>query len=434
MTGSDQLRTGSAPTVATSVSREDLADRFERVRARSRELAKPLSAEDQTIQSMTDASPTKWHLAHTTWFFETLILGTYKPDYTAFDPAYRYLFNSYYESLGARHPRPERGLITRPSCTDIGRYRTHVDTSMRTFIDAADGETWTRIAGLIDLGCHHEEQHQELLLMDILHAFSCNPTWPAYHKPPPHALKPAAPQQWTSFAGGDHEIGHSESGFAFDNETPRHVIKLRPFQLANRLVTNGEWLTFMADDGYRRPELWLSDGWAHAQDHKWTAPQYWVCENDGTWKVFTLGGLIPMDLSAPVCHVSYYEADAYARWTGKRLPTEAEWETAAGTVRHDGNFLENRALIPQPVDSAAGLSQMFGDTWEWTQSPYSPYPGFMPAPGAVGEYNGKFMINQMVMRGACCATPADHIRPTYRNFFYPHMRWQFGGVRLAEDL
>ncbi len=415
-------------------SRGDLAGRFESVRRRSRTLASPLSPEDQTIQSMTDASPTKWHLAHTSWFFETIILSAFDPGYTVFNPTYRYLFNSYYESLGARHPRPQRGLLARPSCADVECYRTHVDTHMSAFMSKADSETWAHAAELIELGCHHEEQHQELVLMDILHAFSCNPTWPAYHTPTPYAVKTTAPMQWISFPGGDRQIGHGGGRFAFDNESPQHAVKLRPFRLANRLITNGEWQTFMADGGYRRPELWLSDGWVAAQKNRWSAPQYWMCGDDGVWQIFTLGGLGPLTSAAPVCHVSFYEADAYARWASKRLPTESEWETAAETAPRRGNFLEDSMLVPQPGGGGDGLSQMFGDTWEWTQSPYSPYPGFAPADGAVGEYNGKFMINQMVMRGGCCATPADHIRSTYRNFFYPYMRWQFGGIRLAEDV
>ena len=427
--GPDAVTAGPQPA-----SREGLAARYDRVRRRSQALASPLSAEDQTIQSMADASPTKWHLAHTTWFFETMILSAFEAGYTSFDPAYRYLFNSYYESLGARHPRPQRGLLTRPSCDEITRYRAHVDALMPAFIAGCDGETWARAAGLIELGCHHEEQHQELVLMDILHAFSCNPTSPAYHAPTPHAVKAAHSLQWTAFPGGDYEIGHDGDGFAFDNESPRHTIKLHPYRIANRLITNGEWLSFMSDNGYRRPELWLSDGWATVVENAWTAPQYWRCGDNGAWQVFTLNGLSPLDPAAPVCHVSFYEAEAYARWAGKRLPTEAEWEVSSKIAPKQGNFLESGTLSAQPANSVDGLTQMFGDVWEWTQSPYSPYPGFRPAAGAVGEYNGKFMINQMVMRGGCYATPTDHIRPTYRNFFYPHMRWQFGGVRLAEDV
>ncbi len=434
MTESGQPRPEAVKAVPQPVSRETLAARYHRVRCRSQALAAPLSAEDQTIQSMADASPTKWHLAHTTWFFETMVLAAFDAEYPIFDPDYRYLFNSYYESLGARHPRPQRGLLTRPSCDDIERYRAHVDEHMRTFIAKTKGEAWARAAALIELGCHHEEQHQELVLMDIQHAFSCNPTWPAYHAPIPHAVKTAPPLQWTALPGGDYEIGHGDEGFAFDNESPRHTIKLLPYRIANRLITNGEWLSFITADGYRRPELWLSDGWAAVMENGWTAPQYWRCGDDGIWHVFTLAGLSPLDPAAPVCHISFYEAEAYARWAGKRLPTEAEWEIASKIAPQHGNFLESGALSAQPANSGDELTQMFGDTWEWTQSPYSPYPGFKPAAGAVGEYNGKFMINQMVMRGGCCATPADHIRPTYRNFFYPHMRWQFGGVRLAEDV
>ncbi len=427
----DIVKTRTSP--ALPASRVELCRRYQSVRDRTRDIAAPLSAEDQTVQSMTDASPTKWHLAHTTWFFETLVLLTSKADYKEFDSSYGYLFNSYYESLGARHPRPKRGLLTRPSCEDIERYRAHVDSHMLKFIDSADGETWARTSGLIELGCHHEEQHQELALMDILHAFSCNPTWPTYRAPPPRAIKVAPPMRWISFSGGDYEIGHDGADFAYDNEQPRHGVKLRPYKLANRLVTNGDWLEFLNDGGYERAELWLSDGWTYIQEHRWSAPLYWLCTSDGEWKTFTLGGLTPIDLAAPVCHISYYEADAYARWGGNRLPTEAEWEAAAQNCPRTGNFYDSGTLCPRAAESSDQMSQMFGDVWEWTQSPYTPYPGFRPALGAASEYNGKFMINQIVMRGGCCATPSDHIRSTYRNFFYPHMRWQFGGLRLAED-
>ena len=434
MTESRHQRQGTAAAMTQPVSRKNLAARYDRVRSRSCAIAAPLSAEDQAVQSMADASPTKWHLAHTTWFFETMVLAAFDTKYTVFDTAYRYLFNSYYESLGARHPRPQRGLLTRPSCSEIERYRVHVDSRMSVFIANAEGETWQRAARLIELGCNHEEQHQELILMDILHALSCNPTWPSYHDTKPHAIRDASTFCWIDFPGGDHEIGHNGDGFAYDNEAPCHTVRLNPYRIANRLITNGEWLKFMADDGYGRPELWLSDGWSCVADNSWTAPQYWQCDNEGLWKVFTLSGLSTLDPEAPVSHVSFYEADAYARWARKRLPTEAEWETASKTVSLQGNFLESNVLAPQSSGNADSLTQMFGDLWEWTQSPYSPYPGFVPMAGAVGEYNGKFMINQIVMRGGSCATPVDHIRQTYRNFFYPHMRWQFGGVRLAEDI
>ena len=433
MSASDQDIVKTFTPAASPLSRLEISRKYKAVRDRTMHLAAPLSAEDKTVQSMTDASPTKWHLAHTTWFYETLILLDLEPDYTAFDPSYCYLFNSYYESLGARHPRPERGLLTRPSCEDIERYRAHVDSHMQKFIDNASGEVWARAASLIELGCHHEEQHQELILMDILHAFSCNPTWPKYRTPQPRSVGATAPLHWITLEGGDFTVGHGGVDFAFDNEQPRHDVKLRPFKLANRLVTNGEWLDFVKDGAYTQAELWLSDGWAYVQEHGWTAPEYWECSRDGEWKTFTLGGLIPIDLTAPVCHISYYEADAYARWYGKRLPTETEWEVAAQGIPRTGNFMESENLTPRAAEPSQQLTQMFGDVWEWTQSPYSPYPGFRPASGAVGEYNGKFMVNQMVMRGGCCATPADHIRATYRNFFYPHMRWQFGGLRLAED-
>ncbi len=428
--GQNRPGSGGAPAIPTS--RETLAAMFSEVRRQSHALAAPLSPEDQTIQSMPDASPTKWHLAHTTWFFETIILSSFEPGYQLFDPNFQYLFNSYYESLGARHPRPRRGLLTRPSCVEIDQYRAHVDKQVLSFISECGGEDWNRAAPLIELGCHHEQQHQELILMDILHAFSCNPTWPAYTAAPPHAVKTPAPLSWSEFTGGDVDIGHDGRGFAFDNEGPRHTIKLQSYRLANRLITNGEWLSFMADGGYKRPEFWLADGWACVQENNWTAPLYWTCADNGEWRAFGLHGLTSLDHAAPVCHVSYYEADAYARWAGKRLPTEGEWEAAAAQMDQAGNFLESGALRPCPAGEHHGLTQMFGDVWEWTRSPYAPYPGFAPAAGAVGEYNGKFMINQMVMRGGCCATPANHIRATYRNFFYPHMRWQFGGVRLAE--
>jgi ergothioneine biosynthesis protein EgtB len=403
------------------------------VRAQSEVLAVPLSAEDQTVQSMPDASPTKWHLAHTSWFFETMVLGALSRDYVSFDPTYAHLFNSYYVTLGSRHPRAQRGLLTRPTCADIAHYRAHVDRHIESFVAAADDAAWQRAAPLLMLGCHHEQQHQELLLMDILHAFSCNPLWPAYRPPNERASGPAPAQEWITCDGGDVEIGYAGADFAFDNEGPVHVVRLAPYRLASRPITNGEWLEFMADGGYRRPELWLSDGWATVQQQAWTAPLYWTRPEGDGWQRFTLGGLVTPEAAAPVCHISYYEAEAFARWAGKRLPTESEWEAAALALPRAGNFLDDVNFEPVPA-AGHGLQQMYGDVWEWTASSYSAYPGFKTGPGAVGEYNGKFMINQIVLRGGSCVTPARHIRPTYRNFFYPNMRWQFAGLRLAEDV
>ena len=424
--------------LADSVALEtDILSRFQIVRAESVRRAAPLSAEDMGAQSMPDASPTKWHLAHTTWFFETFVLSQ-QPGYAPFDTRFGYLFNSYYETLGPRQPRPKRGLITRPSAKEVMAYRLHVDEAMEKLLSSdALPENLQR---LVVLGCVHEQQHQELILTDILHLFGQSPIHPVYDNAPLRlqaASTSASPLEFTAFDGGVVQVGRSESicidDFAFDNETPRHEVFLRPYQLANRLVTNGEWLEFMADGGYGRPELWLSDGWTCAQSEAWAAPLYWLQDDNGDWDSLTLAGLEPVAPEAPVTHVSFYEADAFARWSGCRLPTEAEWENAAANLPIDGNFSSSGALRPLPANRADGLQQMFGDCWEWTASPYLPYPGFAPAPGAVGEYNGKFMINQMVLRGGSCVTPADHVRATYRNFFHPHQRWQFSGVRLAAD-
>ncbi len=401
------------------------------IRARTEKLAALLTPEDQGLQSMPDASPTKWHRAHTSWFFETFVLQPAQSGYRVFDPQYRYLFNSYYDTVGTRHPRPARGLLSRPSAEEIARYRDHVDTAMEAFLLHATPEALAQAQPLVTLGCHHEEQHQELILMDILHAFAANPLRPAYRPRARAARGTAAALHWHAFPGGQRELGAAEDGFAFDNERPRHVVTVAPYRLASRLVTNGEWHAFMADGGYRRPEFWLADGWARAQAEGWHAPLYWT-EHEGDWTTLTLNGVQSVDDEAPVCHVSYYEADAFARWAGKRLPTEAEWECAAATVLAEGNFLDSDILEPQTC-TRPGLHQMFGDVWEWTQSAYAPYPGFKPFAGAAGEYNGKFMINQMVLRGGACVTPRGHIRSSYRNFFYPHMRWQFAGVRLADE-
>ncbi len=403
------------------------------VRSLTEALAAPLSAEDQTAQSMADVSPTKWHRAHTTWFFEEFVLGPHAPGYQPFHDGYRYLFNSYYEAVGERHPRAERGVVTRPGIAEIAEYRRHVDEAMT---DLLDGGVAAPVAALVELGLHHEQQHQELAVMDIKHVLSRNRLDPAYRNAVgdigPSTTRPLG---WVEHAGGLVEIGHDGDGFAFDNEGPRHQVHLAPFALADRALTDGEVAAFVADGGYRRPELWLSDGWARVQAERWEAPLYWQAEDDGSWSQFTLAGRHPLDPAAPACHLSYYEADAIARWAGARLPTEAEWEAVAGTRPMDGRFLDLDVLAPQPANpTVAGPQQLFGDVWEWTSSAYLPYPGFRTAPGAVGEYNGKFMVNQHVLRGGCCATPPGHVRTTYRNFFPPHARWAFSGARLARDL
>jgi ergothioneine biosynthesis protein EgtB len=419
-----------------------LAEQFAAVRQATETIAARLTPEDQQVQSMPDASPTKWHLAHTTWFFETFLLKPFLPGYQVYDPAYAYLFNSYYESMGSRQPRPERGLLTRPSLAEVLYYRAHVDAAMADLMPLAEPDGSGPVADLIRLGTNHEQQHQELILTDILDLFSRNPLHPAYRTPgapPPPA--PALPMVMQPVPGGLHEIGDAGGGFAFDNERPRHALYLRPFRLASRPVSNAEWQAFIADDGYRRPELWLADGWETVHREGWRAPRYWLPEPEiaGPRLQMTLRGPLPIDPHAPVCHVSYYEADAYARWAGKRLPTEAEWEVAAARVAPGGNLLEQGALVPLPLWLAGGeggdggFQQLFGDVWEWTASAYQPYPGYRVPAGAVGEYNAKFMCSQLVLRGGSCVTPESHIRATYRNFFYPHQRWQFAGVRLAED-
>jgi len=383
------------------------------VRTTTERLAAPLSAEDQTVQSMPDASPTKWHRAHTTWFFETFLLGPHAPWYEPFRSEYAYLFNSYYEAAGPRHARPERGLITRPGIAEIADYRAHVDAAMLKLLDTSPSE---EVAALAELGLHHEQQHQELIVMDIKHALSRHPFPTGYGDLPWARREACGPStRWLGFDAGIVEIGHDGEGFAFDNEGPRHTELVHAFEIADRLVTCGQWLDFMADNGYRRPELWMSAGWAEVQASGWEAPEYWHHE-DGEWQVFGLGGLAPVDRSAPVEHISWFEADAYARWADARLPLEAEWEVAVGAYQ-----------------SRDKTSDWHGQVWQWTASPYSPYTGFRPAVGAVGEYNGKFMVNQQVLRGGSCATPGAHIRASYRNFFPAGARWQWSGIRLARD-
>ncbi|MCU1483878.1 MAG: hypothetical protein JWN67_624 [Actinomycetia bacterium] len=389
------------------------------VRSLTEALAAPLSPEDQTVQSMADVSPTKWHRAHVTWFFETFVLGPHAPGYQPFDERFGYLFNSYYEAVGPRHERSRRGLLTRPGAAEIGDYRAHVDAAMA---DLLAGGIAPEVADLVELGLHHEQQHQELLLMDAKHVLSVNPMRPSYRA----ATRPkaASADGWVEHEGGLVDVGATGAGFAYDNETPRHRQWLEPFALRSSLVTCGEWLEFMADDGYHRPELWLSAGWSTICDLGWDAPGYW--EPVDGWMVFTLDGRRRVDPDEPVCHVSYYEADAFARWAGARLPTEGEWEVVAAASGVTGAFLDLDVLHPR------GTSSLHGDVWQWTASPYTPYPGFTPAAGAVGEYNGKFMVDQHVLRGGSCLTPPGHARPTYRNFFPAGARWAMSGVRLAQ--
>ena len=418
------------PHSALAQGSDRLTELFETVRRRTLDLTEPLSAEDQCIQSMPDVSPSKWHLAHTTWFFETFILKPHARGYREFHPDFSFLFNSYYEQVGPRHERPKRGLLSRPPLEDVIAYRAHVDDAMLSF-EATGDAARPEVRELLELGCHHEQQHQELMLTDIKHVLSCNPLKPAYQPPRPRDASRTRTWDWIEHAGGLVEIGHDGEEFAFDCEGPRHKVWLEPFKLASRPVTNGEYLAFIEDRGYARSELWLSDGWAACQANGWQAPLYWEPAGDGTWRIFTLAGLRPLDPDAPVCHVSYFEADAYARWAGKRLPTEAEWEVVAAPLTPAGNFAGAREYHPLPA-RGEGLRQIYGDVWEWTASPYQPYPGFQAAEGAVGEYNGKFMSGQMILRGGSCATPEGHVRPTYRNFFYPPNRWQFSGIRLAD--
>lgn len=411
-----------------STRKSSLLDRYQQVRQISKKICQPLATEDYTIQSMPDVSPPKWHLAHTTWFFETFVLLPHLPGYTVFHPQFGYLFNSYYEAVGARHPRHQRGILSRPTVSEVDRYRAEVDRAMTTLLSAA--ATPPDLADLIILGLHHEQQHQELLLTDIKHILALNPLHPIYRDDLQVQIATDSTFEWLTYSGGLHQIGHAGCEFAFDNESPRHQTYLRDYRLGSRLVTNGEYLEFMRAGGYQQSKYWLAEGWMNVQVCQWQAPLYWE-SIDGEWWVMTLGGLRQLDEREPVCHVSFYEADAYATWQGKRLPTEAEWEIATLDLPQVGNFLDNDLLHPTP--SKTLHHQFFGDVWEWTQSAYLPYPGFKIADGAIGEYNGKFMCNQMVLRGGSCATSANHIRPTYRNFFPPATRWQFAGIRLASD-
>ncbi len=418
--------------VMTATDGTGLASSYPRVRSLTEELAAPLSGEDQTVQSMPDVSPAKWHRAHTSWFFETFLLTESLGSYAPFDPAYEYLFNSYYEGVGPIYPREQRGLVSRPGIEEIARYRIHVDRAMEQLLTRPLDP---RTHELVTLGLHHEQQHQELLLMDIKHVLWHNPVRRSYGnltepEPPGTALTPA---EWVEHPGGLVEIGHQGPGFSFDNERPRHPVYLQPFALSDRVVTCSEWTSFIEDGGYQRADLWLSDGWAAVRHGRWDAPLYWTWE-DGAWQVFTLGGVRPMHPHEPVCHVSYYEADAFARWSGARLPTEHEWEAvhSTGSGATDDTF-DLARLHPCPLSPSDSGSVPGSGVWQWTSSSYSPYPGFTIAAGAVGEYNGKFMVNQYVLRGGSCVTPPGHARTTYRNFFPPGARWAFSGLRLARD-
>jgi ergothioneine biosynthesis protein EgtB len=416
---------------------QPLQQRLSLVRAASLRLAQGLSPEDQCLQSMPEASPVKWHLAHTTWFFETLVLQPHDPDYRPFNPRFAQLFNSYYEALGPRVERARRGLLSRPGCEEVLRYRRHVDEAMDRLLGRGGGEA---AAALVELGMHHEQQHQELMLTDIKHALYLNPLRPAYRDgeaaaaaaPPPPGL---APPDWIRQPAGTCAIGHAGAGFAYDNEMPRHRALLGAFELASRPVTCAQYLQFVLDGGYRRAQLWLSDGWAAVQQHGWQAPLYWEAQGGGRFEVFTLHGMMPLNPAEPVCHVSFYEACAYAAWAGARLPTEFEWEAAAARCPDAPPQTGAVRLHPEPAAPGAAhrLDALFGSVWQWTRSSYDPYPGFRPYAGAAGEYNGKFMVGQLVLRGSSCATPPGHARITYRNFFAPAARWQVSGLRLARD-
>jgi ergothioneine biosynthesis protein EgtB len=428
----DRLGTGSLPVPLPDA--DALRACYRSVRGLSADLAGALSPEDCQVQSMPDASPTKWHLAHASWFFETFVLGAFVPGFKTFDPSFNHLFNSYYNAVGTRLARACRGLISRPTLDEVYAYRQFIDGAMETYFDSVGDVLRPDIAAVIELGLNHEQQHQELILTDIKHVLAQNPLRPNYREGVAvPSDTPAREMGWSYHTGGVISIGHDGRGFAFDNESPRHRAYLEDYELGSRLVTSGEYIAFIEDEGYERPELWLSDGWNVVNQREWTAPLYWE-KHEGAWWIMTLGGFRPLNDSEPVCHVSFYEADAFARWANVRLPSEAEWEHASSQHEPKGNFVEMGHFHPRAAELGTGFAQYFGDTWEWTGSPYTAYPASRPVAGALGEYNAKFMCNQLVLRGGSCATPASHIRATYRNFFPPDARWQFTGIRLARDV
>ncbi len=413
-----------------------LTKRFTDIRGMTIKLIQPLETEDFIIQSHEDVSPAKWHIAHTTWFFERMILKEYKSGYQEFNPAFDFLFNSYYNTIGPYQPRHQRGVLSRPTVDEVIAYRHYVDGQVLEMLaESMESGKKKEIEKLIDMGLQHEQQHQELILMDVKYNFFVNPLFPTYLETAKRPASQKVEEEFVKFDGGLVEIGHSGEGFSFDNESPRHKVWLEPFKLATEPVTNGEFLEFIEGGGYEQPEYWLSDGWSTVKENNWKAPLYWLKNDAQVWQIFTLGGVKDLDMAEPVSHVSFYEADAFSRWKGKRLPTEAEWEHAAQGSATDGNMMEQGVYHPAPAseESTTGLSKMFGDVWEWTASAYTSYPGSKPLEGALGEYNAKFMCNQMILRGGSCATPASHIRETYRNFFPPDKRWQFSGFRLADD-
>jgi ergothioneine biosynthesis protein EgtB len=437
----DAMDPGDAAGLSEDIDRHGLLTDFWRVRAATEQLCAPLGVEDYVVQAMADASPAKWHIAHVTWFFETFLLKPFLDDYAPTHPAYEYLFNSYYNGAGPQFSRPNRGLLTRPTVAEIYEYRRHVEEGVEALVEAADPAQLQNLAPILTLGLHHEQQHQELLLTDLKYNLWCNPLRPAYHDTLIPRGSPVDPLRWRSFDGGMAAIGHRGDGFAFDNEGPCHEVLLQPYRVASRPVTCAEFLQWMEDIGYGRHDLWLSEGWSTVREQGWDSPLYWE-RRDGQWQIFTLSGMQSVDPAAPVCHVSYFEADAYARWAEKRLPTEHEWEHGAQEEPVEGHFVDEGICEPVAAGLTRGptgpegdpprLDQLYGDVWQWTQSAYLPYPGFRPMPGALGEYNGKFMVNQMVLRGGSCATPRGHVRPSYRNVFRPADRWQFMGIRLAE--